>query len=178
MNALSLGGLALGGLVAAVVSTIAIATAAAQGPRPGTSQTAPGSAAAETVRATYQAPTIVRMLSGGAGIELIASTKNSGLRTHFVNYMAGFAVSAGEKCKLLPDDVVQFLPSLVKEAKESVDRAAKPGEKAQAELSYRSIVYGFGDGKLFVARNACGDEPAKKAMDNIAELFKLILKKG
>ncbi len=160
------------------VALIAFAgTVAAQGPRPTTGPNQQGNVPADAAPTSYQAPTIVRMLADGAAVELVGSTKNNGLRSHFVAYMVGFAFSAERKCKLLPEEVVKFLPSFVSEAKESISQA-KANEKAGAELRYRSIVHGFNDGTLFVTRNACGDEPAKKAMENLAELFTLILKKG
>ncbi len=167
----------IAGCIVAIVLAAHVDMASAQGPRPTTGPNQQGSSSADPPPTSYQAPTIVRMLADGGAIELVGSTKNQGLRAHFVAYMVGFAFSAERKCKLLPEEVVRFLPAFVTEAKDEIAQA-KPNEKAAAELRYRSVAYGFNDGTLFVTRNACGDEPAKKAMETLAELFKLFLKKN
>ena len=167
----------IAGCIVAIVLAARVEMASAQGPRPTTGPNQQGSSTADPPPASYQAPTIVRMLADGGAIELVGSTKNAGLRMHFISYMAGFAFSAERKCKLLPEDVAGYVPGFVSEAKDAVAQA-KPNEKAAAELRYRSVAYGFNDGTLFVTRNACGDEPAKKAMETLAELFKLFLKKN
>lgn len=169
--------LKIAGCVVAIVLGAFVQISSAQGPRQTTGPNQQGSPATDPPPTSYQAPTIVRMLVDGGAIELVGSTKNMGLRAHFVAYMAGFAFSAERKCKLLPEDVVQFLPAFVTEAKDEIAQA-KPNEKAAAELRYRSVAYGFNDGTLFVTRNACGDEPARKAMETLAELFKLFVKKN
>jgi len=169
--------LKIAGRIVAIVLATRVEMASAQGPRPTTGPNQQGNSAADPPPTNYQAPTIVRMLVDGGAIDLVGLTKSQGLRENFVAYMAGFAFSAERKCKLLPEEVVRFLPVFVTDAKDEIAQA-KPNEKAAAELRYRSVAHGFSDGSLFVTRNACGDEPAKKAMETLAELFKLVLKKN